>query len=100
MNLKRLSTNSDRNSNAKQGNALQASKQALQAKITKLLSSPSNLERKEDGRLFIISENRYLNEGAKQVQLISMDNGEVLKTFNSRADCGRFLEVSSTTIAN
>ena len=62
MNIRRSSTNPDRDSIVK--------REVLQEKIDKLLNSPSNLERKEDGRMFIISQNKYLNEGAKAVQLI------------------------------
>jgi hypothetical protein len=91
MNIKRLSTNPGRN--------LIVNREVLREKIDRLLSSPSNLERKEDGRLFIISQNRYLNEGAKTVQLID-NEGNILNTFDSRADCGKFIGVSSTTVAN
>jgi len=103
MNLKRLSTKPIHNSKAIKGITTFENKQALQAKIAELLSLPSNLERKEDGRLLIISENRYLNEGAKQIQLLSRDPinpGEILKTFNSRVECAKFLNISSTTVAN
>ena len=91
MNLKRLSTNPDCD--------LIVKRKVLQDKIYKLLNSPSNLERKENGRIFIISQNRYLNEGAKAVQLID-NKGNIINTFHSKADCAKFLGVSSTTVAN
>jgi hypothetical protein len=91
MNIKRLSTNPAHHSIVK--------REVLYGKIDKLLNSPSNLERREDGRIFIISENRFFNEGAKLVQLLD-NEGNILNTFTSRADCGKFLDVSNTTVAN
>nr|YP_009663708.1 hypothetical protein [Dactylella tenuis]QCW06846.1 hypothetical protein [Dactylella tenuis] len=77
----------------------------LLADITKLLNLTSNYETREDGRVWIISENKYQakKSGAggkkKCVQLISLD-GSVFKTFNSLTDCGKFLGVSRKTVSN
>ena len=59
----------------------------LQIEIDKLLSGPSNLEEKEDGRIFIKSLNRYLSTSAEIRVELQDENGNAIKIFDSAADC-------------
>jgi hypothetical protein len=72
--------------------------------ITNLLSMPSNYEYQEDGKIYIISENRFLLPRGKRnkpvrVALISYE-GDVIKTFNSLGDCAKFLDIAPSTARN
>lgn len=72
--------------------------------ITKLLSTPSNYEYQEDGKIHIISENRLLLPRGKRgkpvkVALISSE-GNVINTFNSIGDCAKFLDIVPSTARN
>lgn len=72
---------------------------ALYRDINRLLKGPSNFEIKEDGRIFIKSLNKYLNDKAKiRLEIISM-TGDILKSFDSSADCARYLNVSPMTVS-
>jgi len=68
----------------------------LQIEIDKLLREGSNLEEKEDGRIFIKSLNRFLPPANISVELKDQD-GVVLNTFASLSDCAKFLGVSRST---
>jgi len=58
---------------------------SAQKDIERLLSGPSNLEIKEDGRIFIKSLNKYYTgSGNIKVELLEK-NGLVFKTFDSKA---------------
>lgn len=68
--------------------------------LNNILSLPSNYEYKENGKIFIISENRYLTGGRrvkKAVALLSSD-GDLIKTFPTATACSRFLGVDNSTV--
>lgn len=70
----------------------------LNSNITKLLEGPSNFEVKEDGRVFIKSLNKYYSNKANiRLELIK-DNGGIIKSFASAADCAKYLKVSRMTV--
>ena len=90
MNLNRLSSNKSRMS--------QAQKDALQLDIVRLLGGPSNLEIKEDGRVFIKSLNKYYTgSGNIKVELLEK-NGLVFNTFDSISECAKFLGLAPRTV--
>jgi len=73
------------------------SRELLQKEIDRLLSAPSNLEIKEDGRIFIKSLNKYYSDrGIIQVDLLD-EKGSIVETFNSLADCSKYLNISPST---
>jgi hypothetical protein len=89
----RLSSNQDENYPV-------IDREQLYLKINQLLNGPSNIEVKEDGRLFIKSLNRfYTGSGKTEVQIIS-DKGLVLKTFTSLSDGAKFLGLTQPTVKN
>ena len=91
MNSKRLSTNDlDRVDRA-----------FLNTQVEKLLNGPSNFEIKEDGRVYIISLNKYLTGGTRKPLLLTLKdpNGSVISTFSSRGECAKFLGVSAKTVS-
>jgi hypothetical protein len=93
MNNNRLSSNQDENYPV-------IDREQLYLKINQLLNGPSNIEVKEDGRLFIKSLNRfYTGSGKTEVQIIS-DKGLVLKTFTSLSDCAKFLGLTQPMVKN
>lgn len=74
-------------------------REVLQSEIDKLLGAPSNLEVKEDGRIFIKSLNKYYSSrGNIQVQLKD-EKGLVIETFESLAECGRYLSISPLIVS-
>lgn len=82
-----------------------ADRDLLLADIDKLLSRSSNFENMEDGRIFILSEGRYLKRGkgkeggkAKKVVLLSPEQ-TVIKTFKSLSDCAKFLGFPLSTVS-
>lgn len=90
MNSKRLSTNDlDRVDRA-----------LLNTQIEKLLNGPSNFEIKEDGRVYIISLNKYLTGGIRKPLLLTLkdSNGSVISTFSTRGECAKFLGVSAKIV--
>jgi LAGLIDADG endonuclease len=92
MNSKRLSTNDlDRVERA-----------LLNTQIEKLLNGPSNFEIKEDGRVYIISLNKYLTGGTRKPLLLTLKdpNGSVISTFRTRSECAKFLGVSANTVTS
>jgi hypothetical protein len=63
--------------------------EVLQNDINRLLSGPSNLEIKEDGRIFIKSLNKYYSDkGMIKVELQN-ELGLVINTWDSIADCAK-----------
>ena len=90
MNKNRLSTNSsqpivDRN--------------RLLEEVNKLLNGPSNIELR-NGRKWIISLKKYYNSSRKELSVVIVDeNGKNLHTFDSLADCGKFLNVHPSTVS-
>lgn len=74
----------------------------LLTKIEELLSKPSNYEYKNDGKLWIISEQRFLPQGGgikKGVELLYPD-GTLIQTFKSQADCAKFLVLDKRIISS
>lgn len=71
----------------------------LYLEVQRLLMGPSNYENR-NGRIWIISQNKFLIEGIrKEVQLID-DQGNILKTFKSLTDCAKFLGVAKSTVSD
>ena len=66
----------------------------LQLKIDKLLAAPSNLEIKEDGRIFIKSLHKYYSNRNSITVKVQNDKGLVMNTFDSLADCAKHLSIS------
>ena len=71
----------------------------LISEITNLLFLPSNYEYRENGKIWIISENRYFIEVGKlkAVSLLSTD-GTINKAFESFNVCANFLGVAPETV--
>ena len=92
MNNSRLSTNCD-------ASLPKVGREQLYVLINKLLNGPSNIEVKEEGRLFIKSLNRFSASGNTKVQ-ITEHSGLILNTFTSLSDCAKFLGVSQPTAKN
>lgn len=59
-----------------------------------LLKRPSNLENKEDGIILIKSLNKYYKHNTKIRVELKDEQGNVLKTFDSQADCAKYLGVT------
>lgn len=92
MNLNRSSSNTVRMS--------QPRKDILQRDIVKLLTVPSNLEVKEDGRIFIKSLNKYYSgSGMTKLELLDK-NGLVVNTFASISSCAKFLGIAPATVTS
>lgn len=73
-------------------------KEELNLKVQTFLNKPSNLELRE-GRMWIVSDNRFQSEGGKSKALeLRDDQGNLVKIFKSIAECGRYLSVSPTTV--
>lgn len=71
-------------------------KERLDVEVLRLLNGPSNYEKRGD-RIWIISQNKFLNEGTrKEVQLID-NQGNIIETFNSLSDCSKFLGIAKST---
>lgn len=72
---------------------------SISTEIQRFLNGPSNYELRE-GRIWIVSQNKYLNEGVrKEVQLID-SQGNILKVFNSLTDCGNYLGIAKSTVSD
>nr|YP_009568488.1 hypothetical protein [Drechslerella brochopaga]QBL02568.1 hypothetical protein [Drechslerella brochopaga] len=70
----------------------------LDIKVQTLLNMFSNFELRE-GRVWIISENRFKSEGGKSKSLeLWDDQGNLIKIFSSIAEYGRYLNISSTSV--
>ena len=70
---------------------------SVDADILRLLSRPSNYEKREDG-IWIISENKYLKGGKSKPILLIDQKGSILYSFYSVTDCAKFLGKSRQTI--
>jgi hypothetical protein len=66
----------------------------LQIEIDKLLAAPSNLEIKEEGRIFIKSLNKYYSDRSSLSVELHNEEGLVVNTFGSITDCAKFLSIS------
>lgn len=89
MNNNRLSTS----------NQSVVNKDELNLKIQTFLNKPSNFELR-GGRLWIISEARFQSEGGKSKALELLDDlGNLVKTFKSISECGKYLSISPTSVS-
>ena len=70
---------------------------SVDADILRLLSRPSNYDKREDG-IWIISENKYLKGGKSKPILFIDQKGSILHSFDSVTDCAKFLGKSRQTI--
>jgi hypothetical protein len=69
-------------------------------KLKNYWRGPSNLEVKEDGRVFIKSLKKYYLDNTKiRLKLID-ESGGIIKLFDSVADCAKYLNVSKRTVTN
>lgn len=81
MNTKRLSTY----------NTKLVDREELNAGIEKLLAQPSNYEVKEDGRIWIISENKYYGDKNSVGVILQDKDGNVISSFESLTACAKSL---------
>jgi len=72
----------------------------LYALIDKLLKGPSNLEKLEDGRIYIKSLNRYFNTKAREKisVVIKDEKGLVVNSFDSISSCAKFYNLPRSTL--
>lgn len=71
----------------------------LLVKINELLNGPSNFEIR-NGKKFVISLNKYFHSSRLNVCVILVDEkGNTLRSFDSLADCAKFLKVDNSTIS-
>jgi intein-encoded DNA endonuclease-like protein len=71
----------------------------LSLQIQTLLNKPSNLELRK-GRVWIISEARFQSEGGKSKALELRDDlGNLVNTFKSISECGKYLSISPTSVS-
>ena len=66
----------------------------LQLEIDKLLAAPSNLEIKENGRIYIKSLDKDYSDRDRISVELHDEKGLVVNTFGSIADCAKFLSIS------
>ncbi len=76
----------------------------LEFKINNLLAAPSNLEI-INGRTFIVSEQRYINNGKGKslnnpIILVDKQDESIIRTFLLQAECAKYFGVSESTIAS
>ena len=90
MNNKRLTTNRESEE------TVSVDRNLLLEKIENLLAKPSNFEVKEDGRIFIISENRYYSNKNKLQVTVERLDGTILHTFDSIKECLEKLNISKS----
>lgn len=70
----------------------------MRERLNKLLNEPSNLEFREDGRIFIKSLNRFYSSRDSITVELQDENGLVLRTFDSLAEVARYFEVDPKTV--
>ena len=74
-------------------------REQLLAKVNELLNEPSNFEIR-NGKKFVISLNKYYHSSRLNVCVILVDEkGNTLHSFDSLADCAKFLKVDPSTIS-
>lgn len=88
MNSYRLTTNS----NTKVDRAF------ILSEIANLLSKPANYEIAKDGRIWIISEQKYLIEVKPKKVVLLTDDGTVIKSFESLTEAAKSLGYPKSTI--
>lgn len=70
----------------------------IKTRIKKLLNAPSNYKIHTDGRIYIISEEKFLRgRGNVEIELYS-DKGVLIKSFNSIKECALIFNTSERTI--
>lgn len=90
MNNNRLSTSS---------NQPVVDRALLLTEINQLLSGPSNFETRK-GRTWVISLGKYYHSSRKNICVVITDeNGNNLHSFDSLADCAKFLNVDPSTVS-
>ena len=72
----------------------------LYSEIQNLLNGPSNFEVREDGRVFIKSLNKYYSDKAKIKLNLLDESGSIIKSFDSAADCAKYLNISPMTVSH
>nr|AMX22277.1 LAGLIDADG endonuclease [Cryphonectria parasitica] len=74
-------------------------RESLNSKIQDMLGK--SVYENKNGRVWISSENRYLNEGGvgKEVHLVDTE-GNTIKTFKSYSEAARYLKISRGTVFN
>ena len=70
----------------------------MRERLNKLLNEPSNLEFREDGRVFIKSLNRFYSSRDSITVELQDEKGLVLRTFDSLAEVARYFEVDPKTV--
>lgn len=75
----------------------------LLSDIAKFLTKSSNYEYRENGSIWIISENRYLGGskegGRKKVVALLSSGGTILKYFDSVTECAKILGIPRSTLS-
>ena len=75
-------------------------REQLITKIEDLLSKPSNLEIKEDGRIFIKNLNKFYNPGKGSTKVgLFYENGNLEKFFDTITACAKHLGVSNDVVS-
>lgn len=80
-------------------NSVKIDREQLLKEANELLNSPSNFVN-IDGRVYINTLNRFLGKTVAMELEIQDENGNILKTFKSGVECGKYFNLSSTTIYN
>lgn len=89
MNSRRLSIK-DRRSKIEDNDLIQL--------LNRLLSGPSNLEYREDGKIFIKSLNKFYSPRDSLTVHLQDENGLVLREFESLVEAARYFEVDPSTV--
>lgn len=70
----------------------------MQVRLNKLLSGPSNLEVREQGKIFIKSLKRFYSPRDSLTVQLQDENGLVIRTFDFLAEVARYFEVDPKTV--
>lgn len=71
---------------------------SLDERVSKLLSTPSNFEIQQDGKILIKSLGVYLKGRGNIGVVVLNEKGESVYSFNSIKECALFFYVSDTII--
>ena len=75
-------------------------REQLIIKIENMLNKPSNLEVKEDGRIFIKSLSKYYNPGKGSTKVgLFYENGSLQNSFDTITACAKHLGVSNDVVS-
>lgn len=72
-------------------------REQLLKEANELLNSPSNYEY-INGKIYVKSLNIFIGQTTGNLLELQDENGNVLKTFKSGVECGKFLNISTTTV--